>query len=252
MKRRTALLIINPRLGEKITQLKDMMAVFAAAGWKTEVALKEFGNTRLQLAKAGSEAGYDLVIGCGGDGTLNQIVNGVMASKSRHSIVGVIPTGTANVWAREIGLPEDPVAACLSLVNSEARKVDLGHVEVEALAIPSRDNGQPQAVRSAAGGVHHFLLMAGLGIDAALMRRASTTLKQKLGATAVAISAVKGADFPEAVPDRDSVIGKRARKRTPLEGRGAAGSSSATRADTGTSARRRRRPTSTTECWTSW
>src|SRR5678816_4830295 len=81
-----------------------------------------------------------------------------MASKSRHSIVGVIPTGTANVWAREIGLPEDPVAACLSLVNSEARKVDLGHVEVEALAIPSRDNGQPQAVRSAAGGVHHFLL----------------------------------------------------------------------------------------------
>lgn len=208
MKRRTALLIINPRLGEKITQLSDMIAVFAAAGWKTDVVLKEFGGHTQQLAKAAAEAGYDLVIGCGGDGTLNQVVNGVMAAKNRHSIVGVIPTGTANVWAREIGLPEDPVEACLSLVNSEARKVDLGHMDVEALAIPTRDKGRSRPVNSATGGVHHFLLMAGLGIDAALMRRASTTLKEKLGGAGVAISAVKGLTSQKAFPVEIQAAGK--------------------------------------------
>ena len=184
MKLKTAYLVINPRFGEKISKLSEMMAVFSAAGWKTDVALKEFGGHTQQLAAAGSKAGYDLVIGCGGDGTLNQVVNGVMAAKGSHSVVGVIPGGTANVWAHEIGLPEDPVEACLSLVNSEARAVDLGHVEVESLTFSSQNEDRHRAVRPATGGAHHFLMMAGLGADATLMRRVSAPLKEKVGVAA--------------------------------------------------------------------
>src|SRR5512141_998775 len=136
MKCKTAYLIINPRLGKNVVKLTDVIAVFSAAGWKTDIALKEFGGHTMQLAREAAGAGYDLVIGYGGDGTLNQVVNGVMAAKRRRSIVGVIPGGTANVWAHEIGMPEDPVKASLLLVNSEGRKVDLGRVEVDSLALP--------------------------------------------------------------------------------------------------------------------
>ena len=191
MKRRTALLIINPRSGENVAKLTDLLAVFSAAGWKTDTALREFGGHTMQLARKAAEAGYDLVIGYGGDGTLNQVVNGVMAAKRRRSMVGLIPGGTANVWAHEIGMPEDPVKASLLLVNSEGRKVDLGHVEVDSVPLPPGTTDRQEKERRASGGRHHFLLMAGLGIDAAILRRVSTPLKQKIGAAAVALAAVK-------------------------------------------------------------
>jgi len=121
MKRKTARLIINPRSGKNVARLTDIIAVLSAAGWKPDTALKEFGGHAIRLARGAAEAGYDLVIGYGGDGTLNQIVNGVMRVKRRRTTVGVIPGGTANVWAHEIGIPEDPVKASLLLVNSRCR-----------------------------------------------------------------------------------------------------------------------------------
>src|SRR5947209_1623765 len=136
MRGKRASLVINPRTGQNVAKLADVLAVFAAAGWKTDIALKEYGGHTMELAKEAAEASSDLVVAYGGDGTLNQVVNGVMNAKGQHSVVGVIPGGTANVWAGEVGIPIDPVKAALSLVNSEPRKVDIGHVEVEALAFP--------------------------------------------------------------------------------------------------------------------
>src|SRR2546423_15345337 len=140
-----ACLVINPRSGQNIAKLTDVIAVLAAAGWKTDIAIKEYGGHSMELATKAAEEDYDLVIGYGGDGTLNNVVNGVMNVKGQHSIVGVIPGGTANVWAGEIGIPIDPVKSSLTLVNSEARKVDIGHVEVESLTFPdtSADQQQP-------------------------------------------------------------------------------------------------------------
>jgi YegS/Rv2252/BmrU family lipid kinase len=200
MKRKTAYLIINPRLGKNVAKLTDILAVFSAAGWKTDTALKEFGGHTMRLAKAAAAAGYDLVIGYGGDGTLNQVVNGVMAARRRRTVVGVIPGGTANVWAHEIGIPEDPVKASLLLVNSQGRKVDLGHVEVESLSLPSGKQDRHEKQRPPAGGRHCFLLMAGLGIDAAVLRRVSTQLKDRIGEAAVALAAAKELPSQRAFP----------------------------------------------------
>jgi YegS/Rv2252/BmrU family lipid kinase len=188
MKGKSALLIISPRQGKNVARLADVLAVLSAAGWKTDTALKQFAGHTMALAKEAAEAGYDLVIGYGGDGTLNQVVNGVMAAKRRRSVVGLIPGGTANVWAHEIGLPDDPVKASLLLVNSEGRKVDLGHAGVDSLHRPP------------SGGRHHFLLMAGLGIDAAVMRRVSAPLKERIGQAAVALAAAKELPFQHAFP----------------------------------------------------
>jgi len=87
MKCKTAYLIVNPRSGQNFAKLSDILAVFSAAGWKTDVAVREFGGHTMKLATEGAEAGYDLVIGYGGDGTLNQVVNGVMGAKARRGIV---------------------------------------------------------------------------------------------------------------------------------------------------------------------
>src|SRR5712692_2640335 len=133
MKCKRASLVINPRAGENLAKLSGVLAVFAAAGWRTDLALKAYGGQTMYLAARAAEKGHDLVIAYGGDGTLNQVVNGVMHAKGQHSIVGLIPGGTANVWAGEIHVPGDPVKAALTLVASDARTVDIGHVEVEGL-----------------------------------------------------------------------------------------------------------------------
>jgi YegS/Rv2252/BmrU family lipid kinase len=200
MKCKKASLVINPRAGENLAKLSDVLAVLAAAGWRTELALKEYGGQTMDLAARAAKKGSDLVIAYGGDGTLNQVVNGVMQAKGQHSIVGLIPGGTANVWAGEINMPGDPVKASLMLVDSDARTVDLGHVEVEGLTFPDvpQDEQRPHGKQSGKKKAkamsqvkHHFLLMAGLGIDAAVMGHVSKPLKYQVGALAVGVSAAK-------------------------------------------------------------
>ena len=202
MRRKTAYLIVNPRVGKKIDELSVMIAVLSAAGWKIETAIKEFGGHSRKLARRAAEAGYDLVIGFGGDGTLNQVVNGVMAAKWSGCIVGVIPGGTANVWAHEIGISEDPIKACLLLINSEGRKVDVGHVAVESsrFAPEAKDRQKEEEQEEAPRGRHHFLLMAGLGLDAAIMRQVPTSLKERIGRAAVVLAAAKTLPSQHAFP----------------------------------------------------
>lgn len=208
MRAKKASVVINPRTGQNIEKITDVLAVLSAAGWKTTIAIKEYGGHTMELANEAVADKSDLVIAYGGDGTLNQVVNGVLNTKSQHSIVGVIPGGTANVWAGEIGVPIDPVKAALSLVNSEARRVDIGCVTVDSISFPNSDEkGQTQAVDGTNGkkaakkkmkvsqgsskAKHHFLLMSGLGIDAAIMGNVSKPLKYRIGPLAVGLSAAK-------------------------------------------------------------
>jgi YegS/Rv2252/BmrU family lipid kinase len=200
MKCKTAYLIINPRLGKKVNALTSIMAAFSAAGWKTDIAIKEFGGHTRKLARKAAEAGYDLVIGFGGDGTLNQVVNGVMAAERNGCIVGVIPGGTANVWAHEIGISEDPVKASLSLINSEECKVDVGHVAVDSGPFVPGKKDEKKDRRDERSGRHHFLLMAGLGVDAAVMSQVPTSLKERIGKAAVAFAALKTLPSQHAFP----------------------------------------------------
>ena len=204
MRAKNASVVINPRTGQNIAKITDVLAVLSAAGWKTTIAIKEYGGHSMELANEAANDGRTLVIAYGGDGTLNQVVNGVLTSKDPHSIIGVIPGGTANVWAGEVGIPIDPVKAALSLVNSEARKVDIGHVAIENIVFP-QGNGQEsvsteeqktakkkiKVSKGSSKGKHHFLLMAGLGIDAAIMGNVSKPLKYRIGPLAVGLSAAK-------------------------------------------------------------
>jgi YegS/Rv2252/BmrU family lipid kinase len=192
MKRTTACLVVHPRSGKNLARVPEVVAVLAAAGWTTDVVVKESKGQTMELAARAAEAGYDFVVAYGGDGTVNHVVNGVLAfAGTRPAAVGVIPGGTANVWAAEVGIPLDPVRAARALVGSEVRRVDVGHVGVESLTLGEGSSDLDREAASVPGARRHFLLMAGLGVDAALMGRTPMALKHTLGVAAVVLTAVK-------------------------------------------------------------
>jgi len=215
-------LVINPRDGQNLSKLTGILAVFAAAGWRTDIVLKEYGGHSMELAANADTKSYDWVIAYGGDGTLNQVVNGLMNGKKRKSIVGALPGGTVNQWAAEVGIPQDPVKAALALVSSNVRKVDVAYVNVTSLTfLPSMQKEQQHSVidtadkkvdtekgKTSTGARHHFLLMAGLGIDAAIMAKVNKNLKHHIGVAAVGITATEKLPEQHAFPVEIRVMEK--------------------------------------------
>jgi YegS/Rv2252/BmrU family lipid kinase len=207
MQGKKACLVVDLRDGKDLAKITDINAVLAAAGWRTDISLKAYSGESMKLAARAARQGYDLVVAYGGDGTLNQVVNGVM-NAGGQSIVGAIPAGTANEWAGEIGIPLDHVKAALTLVNSDAREVDLGHMQVHGLVFPRTVSSDEQATtgkktrkkqeKRASKIKHHFLLMAGLGIDATVIEHISKALKYRTGMLAFGITTVK--ELPELHP----------------------------------------------------
>lgn len=206
MSGKNACIVADLRTGEHLAKIPDIVAVLSAAGWKTDIALKEYGGETLKLAQKAARDGYDMVMGYGGDGTLNAVFNGVMNAGGK-CLVADLPGGTYNIWAGAIGVPHDPVKAALAIVNSEARKVDLGHVEVEGLAIPNRMGNEQSLTNSTKTSKkpeissqtrQYFLLHVGMGIDAAMMAHISKPLKYQLGPLAFDLSTMK--ELPEQRP----------------------------------------------------
>src|SRR5258708_32559187 len=165
MQCRKVCLVVDLRDGKGLAKITDINAVLSAAGWSTDINLKAYSGESMKLAANAAKKGYDLVLAYGGDGTLNQVVNGVMNAKG-HSIVGAIPAGTANEWAGEIGIPLEHMKAALTVVNSDAREVDLGHMDVQGLLIPQEATSQrqprkgkktPKEPRKRAPKTHHTL-----------------------------------------------------------------------------------------------
>jgi diacylglycerol kinase (ATP) len=165
--RREALLIINPVAHNAPSQrrLEEVFLWMQANGWSVSwVETKERGDATTLAARA-AERGVPLVIACGGDGTVNEVVNGLAGTESA---LGAVPAGTSNIWAREVGLDKKLIEAVELMVSGERRRVDLGRV-----------------------GDRYFLLLAGFGIDAAITQSVPLGVKEKVGAAAYGISALK-------------------------------------------------------------
>ena len=200
-------LITNPHGGQDMTRFQDIMTVFAAAGWKVENVLVEYGGQEKTLAEKAIPDGYELLIAHGGDGTVSKVMEAVvMASqeqggkgdksdktgKGNRPVVGAISGGTANQWVHEIGYPTDPVQAALALINSDVRLVDVGRISVERVVFPAAQH-QKQKTHNKAHkkNARYFLLTAGFGIDAAIISHTSKTLKQRIGSLAYEVAATK-------------------------------------------------------------
>ena len=118
------------------------------------------------LARHAAEEGFEKIVAAGGDGTINEVVNGLAGS---NAALGLLPIGTMNVFATELGLPAHDLQLCWNIIQSEnTRLVDL----------PSA-NGK------------YFVQLAGVGLDAQVVKETSLTLKRSFGPLSYLISAAQ-------------------------------------------------------------
>src|SRR5207248_10029078 len=116
-------LLVNPAAGMRRTSVALVEEQVRARGAIVETALTSRAGEGVVIARQAAVAGADVLLACGGDGTLNEAVNGLAGT---HTALAVLPAGTVNVWAREVGIPPDPAKALNLLWDGERRWIDLG------------------------------------------------------------------------------------------------------------------------------
>ena len=163
-----AVIIGNPNSGSAGDEgyLEGFADTLRAGGLTVEVLNTERPDHATELAAA---AGDRLVIAAGGDGTVNEVLNGL----SEGATLGILPLGTANVLARELGLPLEPEGACGRILTGEAFRMDVG------------------VARDGEGTERRFACMAGIGFDADVVREVGPRLKRYLRSLAFALVALK-------------------------------------------------------------
>lgn len=94
-----------------------------------------------EIARHAAESGYDIVIAAGGDGTVNEVVNGLMQVKKRPKL-GILPVGTTNDYARALNVAKDPLEALRIIANQETIRVDIGKANENEFFINNAAGGR--------------------------------------------------------------------------------------------------------------
>jgi diacylglycerol kinase (ATP) len=161
-----ALLIFNPTAGRsrgvRPGTLERARKALAGQGIESELAPTDGPGSAPELARRAVRDRRQMVIVCGGDGTLNEVVNGLAGSTVP---LALLPAGTANVFAKELGLPWDIEKAASLIPGSRFRRIALGHVKAAELEKEGR----------------YFLSLAGAGPDGAIVRAVNQALKDSTG-----------------------------------------------------------------------
>ena len=169
---RKATLISNPKTGRyasrRLRPIPELASRLESLGLKVDLRLTSGPGDATEIASRVARNGSSDVIVAGGDGTINEAIQGLAGTKAR---LGIIPRGTANVLARELGLPLDDEPALQIAAQGKTREVYLG------VAIDETTNER-----------RHFVLMAGIGLDASVVRRVQPSLKTRIGKGAFWIS----------------------------------------------------------------
>lgn len=165
MTTRKAILISNPRTGRYATRrlppIEEVCAQLRSNGLGIElISTREPGDATRIAAAAASNGTRDIIV-AGGDGTINEALQGLIGTNARLSI---LPRGTANVLARELGLPLHCLRAAEVIVQGHSRRIHVGC-----------------ALDEQSGAQRYFLLMAGIGLDASVVRRVHPGLKKRFG-----------------------------------------------------------------------
>ncbi|WP_405841371.1 diacylglycerol kinase family protein [Streptomyces platensis] len=162
-----ALLVVNPAATTTSARTRDVLTHALASDLKLEVAQTQYRGHARDLAQQATEGGEtDLVVALGGDGTVNEVVNGLLANgpdPDSHPRLAVVPGGSTNVFARALGLPNDVVEATGALLDAlrdgSERTIGLG---LAAGTPGSEDEGVPE---------RWFTFCAGFGFDAGVVGR---------------------------------------------------------------------------------
>lgn len=143
-----ALLLFNPHATTTDDRVRDLIAAALSAAVDLDVQPTKQRGHATHIAAGAVHEGVDAVFALGGDGTANEVIQGLAGS---DVVLGVIPGGGANVFARALGLPNDAVAATAILLDELRR-------------------GRTRAITLGRAGERYFGFNAGFGFDAAVVR----------------------------------------------------------------------------------
>jgi diacylglycerol kinase family enzyme len=130
-----ALLIANPKATSTSQRVRDLLVRTFASDLDLELVETAYRGHAMALAEQAAVDGYDVVVALGGDGTVNETVNGLLADGPSPDLpaLAVLPCGSANVFARALGLPNDPIRATAQVLDAlhadRQRTVGLGQAE---------------------------------------------------------------------------------------------------------------------------
>ncbi|WP_366248997.1 diacylglycerol kinase [Terribacillus aidingensis] len=124
-----ARIIYNPTSGKEAfrRELPDVLEIFEKAGYETSAHATTCEGDATAAARLAVERGYDLVVACGGDGTVNEVVSGLAEQPNRPKL-GIIPVGTTNDLARALYIPRNIKRAAEIIVEGKTRRLDIGKV----------------------------------------------------------------------------------------------------------------------------
>ncbi len=190
------ILIYNPVAGRRPARRKrevhEAANVLRQAGLEIELAPTQRPAMAHELAQAAVANGVDLVLACGGDGTINEVINGLAPSTVP---LGILPGGTANIVARELRIPIHPVRAARQLLRWTPRRIALGRARWEESAEAAAGHRPLQQSRC-----RLYISVAGIGYDAHIVYKLSPWMKTHLGVTGYVLEALRQLvlyDFPK-------------------------------------------------------
>ncbi|MEE8391724.1 MAG: diacylglycerol kinase family protein, partial [Anaerolineae bacterium] len=200
-------LIYNPTAGPRDVRraLKRVCSHLKRCGWSVELRMTEKAGDAITLARAAAQAGCDVAIAAGGDGTISEVVNGLVGTQTA---LGVLPVGTANMLAKQLGISLHTLTNPLRLqetvagwVEGTIRPVDVGQIVGQASE-------------------RYFLCWAGVGLDAQVTIRMESRPRhvrtRRLRMIPYAIATIMVARDFQGVRTRVSLDGSVVRGRTLL------------------------------------
>jgi len=168
---RKAALLYNPDSGGSRTrreaELESVLALLRGANVDAHLVLTDSRAHAVEKARQAVLAGCDTVFACGGDGTIHNVIQ-VLANT--QAALAILPMGTANALAHDLGLPMNVAEAAQAALHAAPRRIALGRIQYADL------EGQP--------GTRYFIVAAGAGVDAHLFYKLHTGTKRRMGMAA--------------------------------------------------------------------
>jgi YegS/Rv2252/BmrU family lipid kinase len=169
---RNTVVIYNPFAGafkhrQRKHWLDESVEVLRSLGDQVDVRPTTGAGTAKEIARQALEDGADLILAAGGDGTVNEVMNGMVFSKVP---MGILPAGTANVLAMELGMGTRMVQITRNLANYIPESIAVGELRT-----------QQQQEQQPPGDRRYFMLMAGIGLDADIVYKLDPNMKNSLG-----------------------------------------------------------------------
>lgn len=175
---RRAALIYNPASGQHSARragaVRDAMAVLRDAGVESEALETNAPGSALALAKSAIRSRFDTILACGGDGTVHEVLQCLVGT---DVALGVLPLGTANALAQNLGLGRSPQKAARLLLTATPKEIPVGRITF-------RDSRGTEQSR-------FFTVAAGIGPDALLMSSMDAGLKRRFGYALYLVEAFK-------------------------------------------------------------